>query len=54
MGKVDPLLGFAFLQTFVDVLQEYFGDVSMITVKENFDIVYQVSQSLCSLFPPGN
>ena len=48
-SKVDPLLAFAFIQTFVDILQEYFGTVSVPTVKENFDIVYQVRNlSACS------
>jgi AP-3 complex subunit mu len=41
--QVDPLLAFAFLQTFVDVLREYFGSVSAETLKGNFDTVYQVS-----------
>lgn len=44
---VDPLLAFAFLQTFVDILKEYFGAVSVATVRENLDIVYQVR----NLFP---
>ncbi|KAI0676750.1 clathrin adaptor mu subunit [Trametes maxima] len=41
-GDVDPLYAFAFLQTFVDILHEYFGHVSAETLKENFDIVYQL------------
>ena len=40
--KVDPLFGFAFLQTFIDILHEYFGHLSAATLKDNFDIVYQV------------
>lgn len=40
---VDPLYAFAFLQTFIDILTEYFGTVSTVTLRENFDIVYQVS-----------
>ena len=39
---VDPLYAFAFMQTFVDILREYFGYISAETLKENFDIVYQV------------
>ena len=39
---VDPLFAFAFLQTFIDILMEYFGTVSLATLKENFDVVYQV------------
>jgi AP-3 complex subunit mu len=39
---VDPLFAFAFLQTFVDILLEYFGSFSLETLKENFDVVYQV------------
>jgi AP-3 complex subunit mu len=40
--KVDPLFGFAFLQTFIDILHEYFGNLSAATLKDNFDVVYQV------------
>ena len=39
---MDPLLGFAFLQTFINILREYFGDLSAATLKDNFDVVYQV------------
>ncbi|KAI0721967.1 clathrin adaptor mu subunit [Cerioporus squamosus] len=41
-GDVDPLYAFAFLQTFVDILHEYFGPLSAETLKDNFDIVYQL------------
>jgi len=41
-GNVDPLLGFAFLQTFINILREYFGDLSAATLKDNFDVVYQL------------
>ncbi|KAF9482003.1 clathrin adaptor mu subunit [Pholiota conissans] len=41
-GNVDPLFGFAFLQAFVEILQEYFGTLSAATLKENFDVVYQL------------
>lgn len=39
---VDPLYAFAFMQTFVDILRDYFGQLSAETLKENFDVVYQV------------
>ncbi|TFK43309.1 Mu homology domain-containing protein [Crucibulum laeve] len=38
----DPLFAFAFLRTFIDILYEYFGNVSATTMKENFDVVYQL------------
>lgn len=41
---VDPLFGFAFLQAFIDILREYFGDLSAATLKDNFDVVYQVTK----------
>ncbi|KAJ7477154.1 Mu homology domain-containing protein [Mycena galericulata] len=41
-GDVDPLFAFAFLQTFIDILREYFGTVSASTLKDNFDVVYQL------------
>ena len=41
----DPLVAFAFLQAFVEVLENYFGYVSVATLKDNFDTVYQVNIS---------
>ncbi|KAJ8523487.1 hypothetical protein ONZ45_g78 [Pleurotus djamor] len=41
-GDVDPLFAFAFVQTFIDILTEYFGTVTAITLKDNFDVVYQL------------
>jgi AP-3 complex subunit mu len=42
----DPLFVFAFIHTLLDVLQEYLGEVSAGTIRDNFDVVYQVSSSL--------
>ncbi|KAI0346996.1 clathrin adaptor mu subunit [Trametopsis cervina] len=41
-GNIDPLYVFAFLRTFVDILQEYLGHISAETLKDNFDVVYQL------------
>lgn len=41
-GNIDPLFAFAFLQTFTDILHEYFGTLSAAKLKENFDVVYQL------------
>ncbi|KAG6861195.1 hypothetical protein C0995_002822 [Termitomyces sp. Mi166 len=41
-GDVDPLFAFAFIQAFIDILNEYFGNVSAATLKDNFDVVYQL------------
>ncbi|KIM67756.1 hypothetical protein SCLCIDRAFT_1209880 [Scleroderma citrinum Foug A] len=41
-GDADPLIAFAFLQAFHEILQDYFGTVSAATLKDNFDIVYQL------------
>ncbi|KAF8631235.1 hypothetical protein AX15_002564 [Amanita polypyramis BW_CC] len=41
-GDVDPLVAFSFLRTFIDILREYFGAVNANTLKENFDVVYQL------------
>ncbi len=38
---MDPSFVFAFLRTFLDILQEYLGDVTAGTIRENFDTVYQ-------------
>lgn len=39
---VNPLFAFSFIQSFLDTLTEYLGDVTEGTVKDNFDIVYMV------------
>ena len=46
---VDPLLAFAFLQTFIEILLEYFETLSAATLKDNFDVVYQVGPFLLLL-----
>lgn len=40
--SVNPLFGFAVLDSFLVTLREYLGDVTEATIKENFDIVYMV------------
>ncbi|KAG1744172.1 clathrin adaptor mu subunit [Suillus occidentalis] len=40
-GDADPLIAFAFLDAFIKILQDYFGIVSVATLKDNFDLVYQ-------------
>jgi AP-3 complex subunit mu len=40
---VNPLFAFAFLNSFLETLAEYLGEVTEATIKENFDIVYMVS-----------
>lgn len=39
---VDPLYMFAFLERFIAILQEYLQEISLPTLKEHFDVVYQV------------
>ncbi|KAI0092541.1 clathrin adaptor mu subunit [Irpex rosettiformis] len=41
-GDMDPLYVFAFLRTFVDILREYLGSISAESLKDNFDVVYQL------------
>lgn len=40
--EVNPLFAFAFLESFLDTLREYLGEVTEVTVKDNFEIVYMV------------
>lgn len=40
--SVDPLYVFAFLDTFIGMLEEYLGDLSASVLKDHFDVVYQV------------
>lgn len=46
---MDPLFVFAFLQRFVEILQDYLGDVSASSLKDNFDVVYQARNNLVAL-----
>jgi AP-3 complex subunit mu len=39
---VNPLFAFSFLESFLETLQEYLGDVTETALKDNFDIVYMV------------
>ncbi|KAG8862132.1 hypothetical protein FRB96_002162 [Tulasnella sp. 330] len=43
---VDPLYIFAFMNTFVAILREYVGEVSLHTLKEHFDVVYQLLEEM--------
>jgi len=45
-GEVDPLFVFAFLRTFLETLQEYLGDLSAASLKDNFDVVYQLLEEV--------
>ena len=41
-SAVDPTFVFAFMDTFVEILEDYFGEISAMTLKDHFDTVYQV------------
>ncbi|KAI0775455.1 clathrin adaptor mu subunit [Irpex lacteus] len=41
-GDMDPLYVFAFLRTFIDILREYLGHISAESLRDNFDVVYQL------------
>lgn len=40
---MNPLFAFSFLESLLDILRNYLGDVTEATIKDNFDIVYMVS-----------
>lgn len=44
--ETDPMFVFAFIQTLLDVLQEYLGEVSAGTIRDNFDVVYQLLEEM--------
>ncbi|KDQ07024.1 hypothetical protein BOTBODRAFT_39169 [Botryobasidium botryosum FD-172 SS1] len=44
--EADPLFVFSFLETFIRTLQEYLGDVSASSLKDNFDVVYQLLEEM--------
>ncbi|KAH9967729.1 Mu homology domain-containing protein [Lactifluus volemus] len=41
-GDLDPLYAFTFIRTFLDILVEYFGQVTAPTLRDNFDTVHQL------------
>ncbi|WOO77123.1 AP-3 complex subunit mu-1 [Vanrija pseudolonga] len=43
---VNPLFAFSFIQSFLETLTEYLGDVTEGTVKDNFDIVYMLVEEM--------
>ncbi|KAF8520060.1 clathrin adaptor, mu subunit [Gautieria morchelliformis] len=45
-SEMDPLFVFAFLQRFVEILQDYLGEVSASSLKDNFDVVYQLLEEM--------
>ncbi|KAJ1311303.1 hypothetical protein OPQ81_009799 [Rhizoctonia solani] len=45
-GDVDPLFVFSFLEVVVQILQEYLGELSTASLKDNFDVVYQLLEEM--------
>ncbi|OCB87463.1 clathrin adaptor, mu subunit [Sanghuangporus baumii] len=45
-GDIDALYVFAFMQLFVDTLQDYLGEVSGSSLRDHFDIVYQLVEEM--------
>ncbi|EJD01288.1 clathrin adaptor, mu subunit [Fomitiporia mediterranea MF3/22] len=45
-GDVDALYIFAFMQLFVETLQDYLGELSGSTLRDHFDIVYQLVEEM--------
>lgn len=49
-NEVNPLFAFSFLESFLATLNDYLGDVTEVTVKDNFDIVYMVGGAMERIF----
>ncbi|RIA88129.1 adaptor-related protein complex 3 mu 1 subunit-like protein [Glomus cerebriforme] len=45
-SEVDILLVIEFLHRIVDILAEYFGEVSETSIRDNFDVVYQLLEEM--------
>jgi hypothetical protein len=43
---VDPLLVFEMIHRIIDILVDYLGDVSEVSIRDNFVIVYQVREDV--------
>ncbi|KAG0169220.1 AP-3 complex subunit mu-2 [Apophysomyces sp. BC1015] len=44
--EVDPMLVFEFLHRIIDILTDYLGDVSELSIRENFVTVYQLLEEM--------
>ncbi|RIB24740.1 AP-3 complex subunit MU-1 [Gigaspora rosea] len=45
-NEVDALLVLEFLHRIVDILAEYFGELAELSIRDNFDIVYQLLEEM--------
>lgn len=46
LQTVNPLLAFAFLDSFFDTLTSYLGEITESTLKDNFDTVYMLIEEM--------
>ncbi|CAD6591025.1 MAG: hypothetical protein TREMPRED_005960 [Tremellales sp. Tagirdzhanova-0007] len=44
--EVNPLFAFSFLGSFLETLQDYLGEITETTIKDNFDIVYMLIEEM--------
>ncbi|KAF8324480.1 Mu homology domain-containing protein [Cantharellus anzutake] len=44
--EVDPIFVFSFIDTFIQTLIEYLGDISSSLIKDHFDVVYQLLEEM--------
>ena len=45
-GDGDPLFAFAFLDTFLNILVQYLGDLSVHAIRDHLDVVYQLLEEM--------
>jgi AP-3 complex subunit mu len=50
-NAVNPMFAFAFLDSFLDTLGTYLGEVTETTLRNNFDTVYMVRAPSCRSAP---
>ncbi|WWC69284.1 uncharacterized protein I206_103222 [Kwoniella pini CBS 10737] len=44
--EVNPLFAFSFLDSFLDTLKDYLGDITETSIKDNFDIIYMLIEEM--------
>ncbi|WWC89889.1 uncharacterized protein L201_004818 [Kwoniella dendrophila CBS 6074] len=44
--EVNPLFAFSFLDSFLDTLKDYLGEITEIAIKDNFDIIYMLIEEM--------
>jgi hypothetical protein len=46
VASVNPTVPFTLLSSFIEILEGYFGEVSELSIKDNFDTIYELFEEV--------